>query len=67
MMRAAFASTPQMAIVPIQDVLRLGGAARMNTPGTASGNWQYRLEPGVLSSELAQQLKELSEFNGRNL
>lgn len=67
MIRAAFASTPRMAIVPMQDVLRLGSVARMNIPGTASGNWQFRLAPNALNKALARQLKELSQFNGRNL
>ena len=67
MMRSAFAATPQMAIVPIQDVLRLGSDARMNTPGTSSGNWQFRLAPDALTKQLAFELKSLSEYNGRNL
>jgi len=67
MIRSAFASTPMMAVVPIQDILRLDHKARMNIPGTASDNWQFRFSPNALTSELAQELKELSEFNGRNL
>lgn len=33
-------------VVPMQDVLRLGSAARMNTPGVAAGNWAWRAGPG---------------------
>jgi len=65
--RLAFLSIAQMAIVPIQDVLRLDESYRMNTPGTANGNWQYRLTPKALSKELAQQLKYLSTLSDRNI
>ncbi len=30
-------------ILPIQDILGYGADTRMNTPGTADGNWQYRI------------------------
>ena len=41
-------STARLAVVPAQDLLGLGSEARMNTPGTDSGNWAWRAEPGVL-------------------
>ena len=40
----AMASKAKLAIVPIQDVLALGQAARMNFPGKEEGNWQFRLK-----------------------
>ena len=67
MIRLAFLSVPRMVVVPMQDVLRLGDAARMNTPGTSSGNWQYRLAPDALSKELAYDLKYLSLLSDRNI
>jgi len=67
MIRLAFLSIPRMAIVPMQDVLRLGEAYRMNTPGTASGNWQYRLGADDLLPKLAKQLKYLSLLGDRNV
>ena len=67
MIRLAFLSVPKLVIVPMQDVLRLDESYRMNTPGTADGNWQYRLAPGDLSKELAQQLKYLSQLSDRNI
>jgi 4-alpha-glucanotransferase len=42
MIRAVLASVADVAIVPLQDVLGLGSAARMNLPGTVSGNWKWR-------------------------
>ena len=42
MVRAGFASRADLAIIPMQDALALGGAHRMNVPGTADGNWAWR-------------------------
>ncbi|MCK5345953.1 MAG: 4-alpha-glucanotransferase, partial [Candidatus Heimdallarchaeota archaeon] len=35
-------SAANMAIIPLQDLLRLGIEARMNTPGTTGNNWEWR-------------------------
>ena len=40
--RAVLASVANIAIIPLQDVLGLGSEARMNLPGTVSGNWRWR-------------------------
>ena len=37
----------------MQDVLGLGAESRMNTPGTSSGNWQWRILSGEASKKLA--------------
>ena len=42
MIEYVWASSAMMAIIPMQDVLALDCEARMNTPGTASGNWTWR-------------------------
>jgi 4-alpha-glucanotransferase len=57
----AYRSPASLAIVPAQDVLGLGSEARMNRPGTATGNWKWRLEPGQLTPALARRLRELAE------
>jgi 4-alpha-glucanotransferase len=59
MIRAVLASVADVAIVPLQDVLGLGSAARMNLPGKVSGNWKWRYRPGALSSELSARLLTL--------
>ena len=59
MIRAVLASIADVAIVPLQDVLGLGGAARMNLPGTVGGNWKWRYRSGALSSELSARLRSL--------
>lgn len=40
---AAFATPSRVAIVPMQDLLALGSAARMNRPGVVEGNWRWKL------------------------
>jgi 4-alpha-glucanotransferase len=51
--------------VPLQDVLGLGNAARMNLPGTVSGNWKWRYRPGALRSELSARLQSLAALYDR--
>jgi 4-alpha-glucanotransferase len=63
--RAALGSVARLAIVPVQDLLGLGSEARLNTPGTVSGNWTWRLPPGALSHELARHFAELNVVFGR--
>lgn len=52
LMRSAWASAARLTIAPMQDVLDLGAEARMNVPGRAQGNWQWRWTDSA-SSELA--------------
>jgi len=42
MIRTAMMSVANLAIIPFQDLLGLDSSARMNIPGTASGNWAWR-------------------------
>jgi 4-alpha-glucanotransferase len=61
LVRLAQSSRARLAVVPAQDVLGLGNEARMNTPGTDNGNWGWQLEPGQLTDELADRLREATE------
>jgi len=63
--RLAYSSTARRAVVPMQDVLELDTEARMNTPGTASGNWSWRVEKEPLTLGLAERLRGLTETYGR--
>lgn len=63
--RLAWSSVAHTAMTTAQDVLSLDGSARMNAPGIASGNWQWRVLPGVLNDAIAARLKELTELYGR--
>jgi 4-alpha-glucanotransferase len=65
LIRAAFTSVAQTAVVPVQDVLGLGSEARMNRPGDGDGNWSWRLAPGALTPRHARDLRELAKVTGR--
>ena len=65
LIRTCMASIASYSIFPLQDVLNLGSDARMNFPGKASGNWNWRFKSGVLTDALAKELKELSILYGR--
>ncbi len=65
MIRAIMASVANVAVIPAQDLLGLGSEARMNHPGTATGNWEFRLAPGALAPAIADRLRDLSETYGR--
>jgi 4-alpha-glucanotransferase len=57
LIRAAFASVSQLAVIPLQDLFDLGAAARMNSPGTVEGNWQWRYTRDMLA-RLAEERGE---------
>jgi len=59
LIKTAFESTSGLAIIPMQDLLELDSGARMNTPGTSSGNWSWRFTWEQVSPELARQLHAL--------
>jgi 4-alpha-glucanotransferase len=57
----AWHSRAALAVTPLQDVLRLGGEARMNLPGSEGGtNWKWRYGAKALTGELAQELRALT-------
>jgi 4-alpha-glucanotransferase len=47
LLRLALSSTADLAVVPLQDLMSLDDSARFNTPGTASGNWSWRLDQPI--------------------
>jgi 4-alpha-glucanotransferase len=63
--RLAFTSAANTAIIPLQDILGLGSAARMNIPSRAEGNWCWRFTPDMLTGEIKGRLKELTALYGR--
>ncbi len=65
LIRTAYFSKADTAIVPIQDILGLGKEARMNTPSTFGKNWTWRISGKVLTKELAAKLKTMSAESGR--
>ncbi len=65
LIRAAFTSIAETAIVPAQDLLSLGAEARMNKPGAEDDNWGWRLLPDALTVELAARVRKLAKITGR--
>ncbi len=64
--RAAARSVANLAIYPLQDVLHLDGAARMNRPSAGEGNWTWRYAPDALHPDFAFQLAALMEVTDRD-
>ena len=65
LLELALGSRAALAITPMQDVLGLDASSRMNRPGTKTGNWSWRLEPGQLTEELARRLRAATTAHGR--
>ena len=65
MMKGAWASVSELAIVTMQDILGLGSEARMNTPSTLGTNWKWRMKDGELTETLAKKLKRCMQMYGR--
>jgi 4-alpha-glucanotransferase len=65
LVRAVMASVADTVIVPLQDILGLDGRARMNTPGTATGNWTWRFPAGALTQRLTSGLADMTAVHGR--
>jgi len=63
--RGVMSSCADTAIVPLQDVLCCGSDARMNLPGVASGNWQWRFRAGAIGDWHTGRLAEMTELYGR--
>ncbi len=63
--RGGMSSVAELFVAQMQDYLNLGAEARMNTPGTLGSNWQWRLTPGQLTSELANRIAETAKLYGR--
>lgn len=65
LIRAAYASVANIVIIPMQDILNLGGEARMNFPGKLGGNWSWRFTWNQIPEFLPASLKKLAELYER--
>jgi 4-alpha-glucanotransferase len=63
--RLAWSTVANIAVAPLQDVLRLDTEARMNYPGKASGYWKWRYKKEMLKPKHADDLLKLTEVFGR--
>jgi len=65
LVHAALNSVAKLAVIPMQDLLGLGDGHRMNTPGTTTGNWQWRFDWTQLTNETAEWWMDSVERAGR--
>jgi 4-alpha-glucanotransferase len=65
MIRALWHSKADRTLAQMQDLLELGNEARMNVPGTSSGNWRWRMQESQLTLQLAEKLRALNETTDR--
>ena len=64
--RTAFSSVSDLCVIQMQDLLDLGGEARMNFPGTLSDcNWTWRVKDGIINESLAKRILGLTKLYGR--
>jgi 4-alpha-glucanotransferase len=66
LIRLAFNSRARLAVVPMQDFLGLGSAARLNTPGTTSNNWRWRMTEKQLSEAVCRSIANLVQETARS-
>ena len=65
-LRTVLMSVADTAILPFQDLIRLGSEARMNVPGTAFGNWGWRFTWDMVPRDLAGSVRDQIECYGRS-
>jgi 4-alpha-glucanotransferase len=65
LIRLAFSSAADTALIPLQDTMKLDGSARMNVPSRGEGNWQWRFTREMLTEEIIDRLREFSRLYGR--
>ena len=65
LMRGAWSSVADMAIVPMQDLIGLGSEARINTPSTLGENWKWRATEDQITNSLTKRLYKYMEMYGR--
>ena len=58
-------SVANLCIVPMQDYLGLGSDARINTPSTLGGNWEWRMKPGEPDEGTVREMERMTKIYGR--
>lgn len=62
----AWSSVSELAMAPLQDVLGLGGDARMNLPGSMGElNWSWRVRREAFNQNVADRLRRITWLYGR--
>ena len=65
LIRAGMSTASQLFVMQMQDVLELPASSRMNSPGSAEGNWQWRMEPDAIKPELTRKIRHLTRVYRR--
>jgi 4-alpha-glucanotransferase len=65
LIRLAQGSVADTVIVPLQDVLGHDSRARMNTPGTPTGNWEWRFQAGQITQDVGARLADITAVYSR--
>jgi 4-alpha-glucanotransferase len=65
--RTLLASRADTVIFPVQDLLGYGADTRVNTPGVAIGNWQYRITEEQIESVDWKKLSKMNKMYARNV
>ena len=63
--RSLMASVADTVVFPLQDLLGEGAQARMNVPGTATGNWRWRFRGERLTEDIASRLRKIASIYDR--
>lgn len=63
--KGAFSSVSDRAIIPLQDWLKIGCGGRINTPGTAGKNWQWRIKESCITDNLKDKILSYTKIYKR--
>ncbi len=64
-LRGGMSSVASLFVAQMQDYLELGSPARMNTPGSEYGNWQWRMTPDCLTKKLSSRIAKMTALYDR--
>ena len=64
-LRVMFASHAGLLILPVQDLLLYGSDTRINRPGSAAGNWSYRITKNQLGLLSPEKFRRWNKLYGR--
>ena len=65
MIRLTLSSTANLAVITVQDILKLGSEARLNRPSTVEGNWTWKLRDFEGLRCMAGNIRDLMKTYGR--
>ena len=65
--RTLWQSTASLTIVPVQDICGFGSDTKLNQPGTAEGNWAFRITEEALSQIDVKWYRDLNRIYRRGV